>query len=656
MNINQKALNYVKSLSAETITNANAGNLGVCLGASSILFALFKDHYNFDVSDTDFLNRDRFVLSSGNASALYYTLLSMFGFDLTLQDLKNFGKKGSKTPLVPTYGVTEGVEISTGPSGQGVANAVGLAIAEMVMEERFNTVGFDIVNNHTYCFVDDNDLMEGVAMEAVSLAGNLKLKNLILLYDNNEVTKDGALSLSNKENIAKKFSAMGWNVLHVANGNSYFFCSRAIGLAKKSPKPTIIIFDTMIGIGSSKEGTSSAHTFVMSKSELEYFKSDLKIKESFFIPSDVRELCMTSTRRGMLNHEKWNQNLAMYSSTNPELYKSFFAFFDRKKINYDRILKNVAKYGGLSTTKLNHYVLNELSYQCPQMIGGTADDTASTMCSIDNAGNFSSNYRRGKNIKYGVREFAMSAVANGISMYEDFITFDSCKLTYSTNQLPAIRMRNQMNLPVMTFFTNDSVLAGGVNPCYQPIEQLSHLRAISGNVVFRPCDYRELVAGYTLAVRDYVPICFALSKQNIPQIKDASYENAMMGGYIIKNHASADAVVVATGSEVEIALKVAENLQKKYRINVVSMPSIEIYEKQPQSYKNKVIPKDVKLIAVIELSNDTKWYKLFGEKCVMFGLDTFVECGVDTDMNAEMQNIEKNIEKVIENKLKDKKK
>ena len=349
MNITQKALNYLKATSAETISNAKSGHLGVTLGASSILFAFFKDHYNFDASDSDFLNRDRFVMSAGHGSALYYTLLSMFGFDISLQDLKNFRSYKSKTPGHPEYRVTDGVEITTGALGQGVANAVGMAIAESVMEERFNTVGFNIIDHYTYCFMGDGCLMEGISQEAISLAGNLKLRKLIFLYDSNNVTIDGPLNLANKENVAKKFHSMGWSVIKVKNGNSYRACTSAIARAKKSTKPTIIIFNTTIGIGTEKEGTSSVHGAYLNQGELEAFKEKLGVKESFFIPSDVRELCMATTRRGKLEHEKWNQLLAMYSSTHPELYKSFLTFFDRKKINYERIIKNIAKYDGQST-------------------------------------------------------------------------------------------------------------------------------------------------------------------------------------------------------------------------------------------------------------------------------------------------------------------
>lgn len=656
MNINQKAINYLKALSAETITNAKSGHLGVSLGASSILFALFKDHYNFDVSDTDFLNRDRLVMSAGHASALYYSLLSMFGFNVSLQDLKEYRKFGSKTPGHPEYRTTEGVEVSTGPLGQGVANAVGMAIAEAVMEERFNTVGFNIIDNYIYCFVGDGCLMEGVAMEAASLAGNLNLNKLILLYDSNQVTIDGSLSLSNKENIAKKFSAMGWNVIRVARGNSYRCCTNAIKRAKKSKKPTIIIFNTTIGIGTQKEGTSAVHAAILSDEELADFKADLNVKESFFIPSDVRELCMASTRRGKLNHEKWNQNLAMYSSTHPELYKSLVAFFDRKKINFDRIIKNIAKYDGQSTRKVNHYALCELAYQCPQLIGGTADVGPSTMAVIDNAGNFSAGYRRGKNIHFGVREHAMAAICNGIGLYEDFITFDSTFMAFSNYAIPALKMRSFMKIPVMSFFTHDSIAVGEDGPSHQPIEQLTQLRAIVGNTIYRPCDYKELVAGYSTCIRGYRPVVFALTRQNIPHVDNTSYEGAILGGYLLQNASSKpDIVLVASGSEVDLVVKTAKELSKKYQVNVVSMPSIEVFEEQSNGYKNKVICKDAALVVAVEASNDTKWYNVLGEKGVVYGINHYMHSGNGEEVMAKAGFTVKNLVRFIENKMKNQK-
>ncbi len=656
MNIVQKSINYLKALSAETVTNAKEGHLGVSLGASSMLFALFKDHYNFDASDTDFLNRDRFVLAAGHASALYYSLLSMFGFNVSLQDLKDFRKFDSKTPAYPEYKKTEGVEVSTGLYGQGVANAVGMAIAEAVMEERFNTIGFDVINNFTYCFVSDGCLMEGVAMEAASLAGALKLSRLILLYDSNDVTKNGALGLSNKESVGRKFAAMGWNVIHVQRGNNYGSCTRAIARAKKSKKPTIIIFKTTIGIGTQKEGTSAVHEAVLSEEELAAFKASLKVKESFYIPSDVRELCMTTTRRGKLNHEKWNQNLAMYSSTHPELYKSFLNFFDRKKINFERLMKNISKLDGCSTSKINHAALNELAYQCPQLIGGTADAIPSTLAVVDNSGNFSAGYRRGKNLHYGVREHAMSAIANGISLYEDFITFDSTLLAVSSYALPAIKSRCMMKLPVMSFFAQDSIAAGSCGIYRQPIEQLAQLRAIIGNTVFRPCDYKELVAGYSVCVKGNNPVCMALSKQELSHLEGTSYEGAMFGGYLLSNaSAKPDVVLVASGSEVSLAVSAAKELSKKYQINVVSMPSLELFDKQSLAYKNKVISKDAKLVVAVEASNDAKWLKVLGNKCEFYGVNEYQNSGKGDEIMEKAGFNVKALAKFVENKIKSQK-
>ena len=652
MNITQKALNYLKAISAETISNAKSGHLGITLGASSILFALFKDHYNFDAGDTDFLNRDRLVMSAGHASALYYTLLSMFGFDVSLQDLKNFRQYKSKTPGHPEYRVTDGVEISTGALGQGVANAVGMAIAESVMEERFNTVGFDIIDHYTYCFMGDGCLMEGVAQEAASLAGNLKLNKLIFLYDSNNVTIDGPLNLANKENVAKKFHAMGWSVIYVPNGNSYRACSSAIARAKKNKKPTIIIFNTTIGIGTEKEGTSSVHGAYLNQSELEAFKEKLGVKESFFIPSDVRELCMATTRRGKLEHEKWNQLLAMYSSTHPELYKSFLAFFDRKKINYERILKNIAKFDGQSLRRINHNALSELAYQCPQLIGGTADVAPSSLAYVDNAGNYSSGNRRGKNIHFGVREHAMGAIMNGIAVYEDFITFDSTFLMFSNYMIPALRMRALMKLPVMSFFTHDSLAVGQDGPSHQPIENLTQLRCIVGNTVFRPCDYKELVAGYQHCLKNYTPVAFALSRQDIPHVDNTSFELALNGGYtIIDCGQKPDLILVASGSEVPLAVSTYKELSKKYKVNVVSMPSLEVYEMQSTAYKQKVLPKDA-LCIYVEMSNDTKPLKVMPKNTYLYEIENYQFSGNGETVVDKAGFNTKSLAKFAESKLK----
>lgn len=623
MKILDKTLNYVKSITAQIISNAGSGHTGASLGVSAIMLALFKDHYNFDVSDTDFLNRDRFVLSAGHACPLYYTLLSLFGFDVSLQDLKKLRTLDSRTPGHPELNVTDGVEVSTGPLGQGVANAVGMAIAQTIMAERFNSIGFPIIDNYTYCLAGDGDLMEGVAQEACSLAGTLGLNKLILLYDSNDVTMDGSINIANRENVAKKFKAMGWNVIRCNKGNNFYACSRAIARAKKSSLPTIIIFKTTIGIGTDKEGTSSIHGVALSGEELKVFNQKLGVFENFYIPNDVRDFCMESSRRGKLNHEKWNQNLAVYATSNPELYRQFVNFFDRKKIDLDKLSRNVYKWEGLSGRELNKKILNEISEKLIQIVGGTADLMHSSCAYIENGGNYNAGNRRGRNIHFGVREHAMGAIVNGISLYEDFLPFCSTFLAFSNYMLPSIRMSAMMKLNVMYFFTHDSIYVGQDGPSHQPIEQLSQLRSIIGLKVFRPCDASELLAGYKFALSNKGPIAFVLSRQNMP-IVDGKFNEACQGGYILKQASKdADVVIYASGSEVSLALNVARELSKNYSVSVVSFPCVELFEEQSTAYKNKVLQKSARLRVAIEASNDKVWYKYVGDDGLVVGVSDY---------------------------------
>lgn len=623
MKILDKTLNYVKSITAQIISNAGSGHTGASLGVSAIMLALFKDHYNFDVSDTDFLNRDRFVLSAGHACPLYYTLLSLFGFDVSLQDLKKLRTLDSRTPGHPELNVTDGVEVSTGPLGQGVANAVGMAIAQTIMAERFNSIGFPIIDNYTYCLAGDGDLMEGVAQEACSLAGTLGLNKLILLYDSNDVTMDGSINIANRENVAKKFKAMGWNVIRCNKGNNFYACSRAIARAKKSSLPTIIIFKTTIGIGTDKEGTSSIHGVALNGEELKVFNQKLGVFENFYIPNDVRDFCMESSRRGKLNHEKWNQNLAVYATSNPELYRQFVNFFDRKKIDLDKLSRNVYKWEGLSGRELNKKILNEISDKLIQIVGGTADLMHSSCAYIENGGNYNAGNRRGRNIHFGVREHAMGAIVNGISLYEDFLPFCSTFLAFSNYMLPSIRMSAMMKLNVMYFFTHDSIYVGQDGPSHQPIEQLSQLRSIIGLKVFRPCDASELLAGYKFALSNNGPIAFVLSRQNMP-IVDGKFNEACQGGYILKQASKdADVVIYASGSEVSLALNVARELSKNYSVSVVSFPCVELFEEQSTAYKNKVLQKSARLRVAIEASNDKVWYKYVGDDGLVVGVSDY---------------------------------
>lgn len=627
MNIADKTLNYVKSITAQSISNAGSGHTGASLGVSAIMLALFKDHYNFDVSDTDFLNRDRFVLSAGHACPVYYTLLSLFGFDVSLQDLKSLRVLGSKTPGHPEYRVTDGIEVTTGPLGQGVANAVGMALAQSIMAERFNSVGFSIINNYTYCLAGDGCLMEGIAQEACSLAGTLNLNRLILLYDSNDVSMDGSLNVSNRENVAKKFKAMGWNVIKCNRGNSFRDCSKAIAKAKKMEGPTIIIFKTTIGIGTDKEGTSAIHGVALSEEELKVFNKKLGVFENFFVPNDVRDWCMASSRRGKLNHEKWNQDLAVYATSNPELYRQFVNFFDRKKVDFDKIARSNYKLEGMSGREFNKTLLNEIASKLYQIVGGTADVMHSTCAFIEDGGNYNIGNRRGRNIHFGVREHAMAAICNGISLYEDFLPFCSTFLAFSNYMLPAIRMAALMKLNVLYIFTHDSIFVGEDGVTHQPIEQLANLRSIIGLNVFRPCDSNELLAGYKLALENSGPMAFVLSRQKMPVV-DGSLKGAMNGGYILKPaKKEAQIVIYASGSEVSLAMQVSDELSKKFDVSVVSIPCVEIFENQSSAYKNKVLQKNAKIRVAIEASNDNVWYKFIGDDGLFVGIDDYQGSG-----------------------------
>lgn len=627
MNIADKTLNYVKSITAQSISNAGSGHTGASLGVSAIMLALFKDHYNFDVSDTDFLNRDRFVLSAGHACPVYYTLLSLFGFDVSLQDLKSLRVLGSKTPGHPEYRVTDGIEVTTGPLGQGVANAVGMALAQSIMAERFNSVGFSIINNYTYCLAGDGCLMEGIAQEACSLAGTLNLNRLILLYDSNDVSMDGSLNVSNRENVAKKFKSMGWNVIKCNSGNSFRDCSKAIAKAKKMEGPTIIIFKTTIGIGTDKEGTSAIHGVALSEEELKVFNKKLGVFENFFVPNDVRDWCMASSRRGKLNHEKWNQDLAVYATSNPELYRQFVNFFDRKKVDFDKIARSNYKLEGMSGREFNKTLLNEIASKLYQIVGGTADVMHSTCAFIEDGGNYNIGNRRGRNIHFGVREHAMAAICNGISLYEDFLPFCSTFLAFSNYMLPAIRMAALMKLNVLYIFTHDSIFVGEDGVTHQPIEQLANLRSIIGLNVFRPCDSNELLAGYKLALEKSGPMAFVLSRQKMPVV-DGSLKGAMNGGYILKSaKKEAQIVIYASGSEVSLALQVSDELSKKFDVSVVSIPCVEIFENQSSAYKNKVLQKNAKIKVAIEASNDNVWYKFIGDDGLFVGIDDYQGSG-----------------------------
>ena len=626
MDINQKTINYLKSLSAETVSNANSGHTGSAISGSPILYALFKDHLKFNPKDPRFLNRDRFVMSAGHVSALLYSTLHLFGYDISLDDLKRFRTCGSKTPGHPEYDIDLGIETTTGPLGQGVANAVGMAIGETMLESRFNTKDISLFDNYTYCYTGDGCLMEGVAVEACSLAGTLNLNKLILLYEDNNITIDGARTLANNDDTAKKFDAMGWNVLVVKNGNDYTSCTKAIAAAKKSNKPTIIIFKTIIGIGTTKQGTSKVHAYPLPAEELAAFKQTLEISTSFEVPQDVYDNTNTSIQKNIGFYNNWKSLVNTYKEKYPEKYKELSNFWKPKKINYQKILDNLLKEPAMAGRDYSSLVLNAVGSVNTSIVGGNADLIASTKAFIKDGGLYSKENRSGRTVCFGIREHAMGSVSNGIALYLGTPVFDSTFAMFANYMLPSLRMRSMMNLPIISVLTHDSIDIGQDGPTHQPIETLPTLRSIPRYTVYRPATPAEVVAGYKLFLDNPKPTALVLTKSKISNQPTSTIESAERGGYVIyENGKKPDVVIFATGTDVALAIEVAKSLEVSTR--VVSMPCESIFASQETAYKNKVLVKDAKLKVAIEASNDTIWYKYVGENGLIINVDNYQTSG-----------------------------
>lgn len=650
MNINQKCVNELRLMSASVISNAKSGHTGSSVGAVPILFALFKDHYFFNPNDSEFFARDRFVLSAGHVSALYYSLLNLFNMGVSDEDLTKFRKFGSKTPGHPEYKKTKFVEVSTGPLGQGVANAVGMAIGQSMVGARFNAQKANIIDNYTYCYCGDGCLEEGVAQEACSLAGALKLKKLILLYDSNNITIDGKVSLANTEDVSKKFKAMNWNVIKVKNGNSYFWCSRAIAKAKRSSKPTIIIFNTTIGYGTSYAGTEKIHGIPLSDKELIEYKNDLLMPNFTKFSQDVKDYCFRSIRYNKILLEKWKRMYCLYEQTHPELCRQFESFIGEKETDVLKLLKPDVLQEEMSGREANQLILKELMAKQPRFVGGTADLAPSVKAYVKEFGDYSRNNRRGRNIHFGIREHAMGAICNGLSLYLESPVFCSTFMAFSNYMIPPMRMSALMNLPVLYLFSHDSFKVGQDGPTHQPVEQLGQLRLIPNLNVFRPADTNELLHCYKLATDTEKPSAFALSRQKLPNVSYGA-KNILKGGYVLSG-TKGDVSIFASGSEVSLALDVAKELKNLgIKCEVCSFPSLNIFEAQSDTYKNSVL-NGSKHKVVIEASNDTHWYKYLNEKDLFIGVENFGESGNAEDLDRHFGFTTNLIVKKIKNLIK----
>ena len=650
MNINQKCVNELRLMSASIISNAKSGHTGSSVGASAMLFALFKDHYFFSPNDSEFFARDRFVLSAGHVSALYYSLLNLFNMGVGDDELLKFRKFGSITPGHPEYGKTKFVEASTGPLGQGVANAVGMAIGQTMVGARFNVQKANIIDNYTYCYCGDGCLQEGVAMEACSLAGKLKLKKLILLYDSNNVTLDGPASLSNTENISKKFKAMGWKVIYVPFGDSYFFCTRAIARAKRSNKPTIIIFKTTIGYGTSYAGTHKIHGIPLSDKELIEYKNDLFMPNFTKYSKEVKDYCFRRIRYNKILLERWKRMYCLYAQTHPDLCKQFENFIADKDIDVLSLIKGDILKEDMSTREANSIVLKEIMSKLPRFVGGTADLASSCKAYVKDGGDYSWSNQKGRNIHFGVREHAMGAICNGISLYLETPVFCSTFMSFSNYMMPAIRMSALMSIPVMYEFTHDSFKVGEDGPTHQPVEQLGQLRLMPNLNVFRPADLNELLYCYKIALSEQKPCAFALTRQKVKSVTFGA-KNIIKGGYTLLG-GDGDVVIYSSGSEVELAIEVANRLNEdKIKAKVCSFPCLEVFNEQNESYKRSVL-EGSRLKVAIEASNDNSWQKYLSKDDIFFGIGTFGQSGSKDDLEKYFGFTVNNIVKQIKNALK----
>lgn len=652
MDIIQKSINYTKSLAAETVSNAGSGHTGTAVGASTILFSLFAEHLFFDPKDPNFVARDRFVLSAGHASALLYSLLHIFGYDISMTELKRFRKLGSKTTGHPEHGVAPGVEVTTGPLGQGVAHAVGLALAEEIYASKLNSKNHKIFNNYTYCFTGDGCLMEGVALEACSLAGSLALKKLILLYDSNNATIDGSLDIANTENAKTKFEAMGWNTIVVKDGNNFDACSKAIKKAKHSNKPTIIIFNTVIGLGTKYAGSSKVHGYPLPANELAEFKNSLEVQGSFYIPDDVYAFANESVKRNLTKKQDWQKTFNGYKVNAPEQYKLLKSFFATKKINYDKIVNLLNSSPAMSGRDASQVVLNEVAKYLPELIGGNADLCASTKAFIKDGGFVSASNKNAKNIHFGIREHAMFAVCNGLSLYAGAPVFDSTFLAFAPYAMPAIRLRSMMNLKVLSVLTHDSVDVGEDGATHQPIEQIGQLRLVKGLNVFRPANKIEVVAGYKYFLENSSPMALILSRGKLSDNQKTTIEDAERGAYIIYETKKKPTIeIFATGQDVELAISVAEKLEN-VGARVISMPCESIFDRQDRAYKARVRLAKPTLTVAIEASNDNLWFKYVGTNGLVISINDYQGSGKGSEVYANAGFNTDNILKQIQKKLK----
>ena len=638
-----KAINAIRTLSIAQIEKANSGHPGLPMGASPMAYVLFNKILKANPKNPKFFDRDRFILSAGHGSAMLYSLLHLSGYDLAMDELKNFRQVGSKAPGHPELGMTEGVEVTTGPLGQGIAQAVGMAVAEKHMAGLYNKDDMKVIDHYTYALCGDGDLMEGISYEAMSLAGHLKLDKLIILYDSNDICLDGDLSTSFSESVKDRVLAQNWAYDRVADGNNLEAIYEAITKAKENDKPTLIEVKTIIGFGSKNQGTNKVHGAPIGAEDFEFAKKAYGWDASDFeISDDIYKLFEEGIRaRGESANDAWDELLKAYSEKYPEDYKELMAGINRElPANFmDQVKKYSHEDKALASRASGGEIIQDLSKITRNFWGGSADLFSSNKTDIKDSKAFRDESPCGRNIWYGVREFAMAAIGNGIMAHGGSFHHVSTFFVFADYLKPAVRLSALSHLPLTYAMTHDSVAVGEDGPTHQPIEQLAMLRSIPNTLVIRPADANETRLAWKVALESKDrPVVLALTRQNISNLKETeNLENIDKGAYIIKDAANPELILIATGSEVALALETAEKLEKSGKaIRVISMPSMELFREQSAAYKEDILPKEITKRVSIEMATSFGWSEWTGLDGLNIAIDRFGISGPGEEVAKEL--------------------
>ncbi|WP_235699827.1 transketolase [Clostridium hydrogenum] len=662
MDIDNLAINTIRIISAEAIQRAKSGHPGLPMGSAPMAYTLWSRHLKQNPNNSKWEDRDRFVLSAGHGSMLLYSLLNIFGYkDVTMDEIKNFRQFGSKTPGHPEYGHTDGIETTTGPLGQGICNAVGMAIAETYLANKFNKPNYNIIDHYTYAIAGDGCLMEGVSGEASSLAGTLGLGKLIVLYDSNNISIEGNTDIAFRENVALRYEAYGWQVLHVEDGTNVAKIDAAIKEAKADKnRPSIIVVKNIIGYGCpAKQGKSAAHGEPLGEENLKAAKEALNWNyEPFTIPEEVKAFAEEFKLKAQNEEDKWNRMFEEYKKEYPDLAKEWAVWFS-DKMSVD-LLKNEDFWKfekPMATRQSSGIIINRLAKLVPNLIGGSADLAPSNKTHMDDRGDFSAEDRSGSNMHFGVREHAMAAIANGMYLHGGLKVFVATFFVFSDYMKGAMRLSAIMKLPIVYVLTHDSIGVGEDGPTHEPIEQLAALRSIPNMTVFRPADSNETAAAWYSALSSKKgPTALVLTRQTLP-LYENSDKNALKGGYILKdskNKENPDVILMASGSEVELIFNAAKELEKEnIDARVVSVPSFEIFEEQSEEYKASVLPKKVRARVAVEAASPFGWHKYVGLDGEIVAMESFGASGkaevLFKEFGFTVENVVKKAKKVLQN-------